>query len=77
MSERELAERDLALFEMRRMIAIARLDFLQQALPLAKVDEDFKLARSIAEAIGEISVEEGLTAFRREVAAHAAPTEVK
>lgn len=65
MSERELAERDMALFEMRRTIAIARLDFLQQALPMAKIDEDFKLARSIAEAIGEISVEEGLAAFRR------------
>jgi hypothetical protein len=60
--ERETNE---IVLQMRRMIAAARVRFFREALPLAMTEEDLQLARAIAAAIGEISPEEGMTAFRK------------
>jgi hypothetical protein len=54
--------------EMRRMISSARLEFLKLSLPHAREDRDYKLARSISQAIGEISVEQGMAAFFQQLA---------
>ena len=68
MTERELTERECVLVEARHMIISARLDFYREALPLATDDRGFKLVRSIADAIGEISPAEAMAALRRELA---------
>ena len=54
------------------MLGAARLDFLRQVLPLARDDEDFKFARALAEAIGEITFDEAVAGFKAELKRKAA-----
>lgn len=53
--------------EIRAQLAMARLDFLREALPLATSENQLQMAKSISEAIGEVSYDEAMSAFRREL----------
>jgi hypothetical protein len=51
----------------RFAFAECRLDFLRWALPQCSTDEQYKMAGSIAQAIGDVSFAEAQEAFTREL----------